>query len=278
MESYGNEIRVQQGEDWNLDKLLSASNREYIPYIISDERTNPYFVITVASTKYEKNLRYVKSWWCSIKDSKIPTFSHTNPILCEVESEEALNALTPTAVNEIVSAELGVTWDEGELVNDKKTRYLYYDTIKDENDVVVDKIYFYFEYTYDEGTSTWDYELIKGYECHVRMNFASKDTSEWGSQNYLYQISLVSGQTMRERLQEIYEQYTPENWPEITIGMTDEEIQETIEAQYKYVKVNYPNELQPDIDIDSPLGYIDTPETILQPTKLEVYNNLRKLI
>ena len=25
MESYGNEIRVQQGEDWNLDTLLSAS-------------------------------------------------------------------------------------------------------------------------------------------------------------------------------------------------------------------------------------------------------------
>ena len=45
---------VQQGENWNLDKVLSASNREYIPYIVSSERPNPYFVVTVASTKYEK--------------------------------------------------------------------------------------------------------------------------------------------------------------------------------------------------------------------------------
>lgn len=268
MESYGNEIRVQQGEDWNLDKELFASQLLKIPYIISSQRANPYFVITVASTKYEKNLRYVKSWWCSITDSQIPTFYFTQPVHCEVASEQELDALTPSTVNTLLSTET-ITWDEGEIVDGQRRKYLYYDTIDDDD---TNRIYFYFDYS---GSTP---ELVKNYECHVRMNFASKDTAEWGSQNYLYQITLVSGQTMRDRLQEIYEQYTPEQWPMITPSMSDDEIQETIEAQYKFVKANYPYELQPDIDIDSPLGYIDTPEVILQPTKLEVYNNLRKLI
>ena len=80
MEMYGNEIKVQQGEDFNLDILLSASQTEYIPFIISSQRNNPFFVITVASTKYEKNLRYVKSWWNDISsDSTIPRFFQTVP-------------------------------------------------------------------------------------------------------------------------------------------------------------------------------------------------------
>ena len=58
---YGHEREVQQGEDWNLDILLSQSSKEYIPFLISSERRNPYFAITVASTKYEKNYRYVKT-------------------------------------------------------------------------------------------------------------------------------------------------------------------------------------------------------------------------
>ena len=256
MESYGNEIRVQQGEDWNLDMLLSASNIEYIPYLVSSERVNPYFVITVASTKYEKNLRYVKSWWCSIKDSEIPTFYSTVPVYHEINDPTELENLTP--------ADCGDSEDE---------RYLYYYTVQDETGKILEKHYFYFDYSGDDPVLKVD-----EYECHIRMNFASKDTAEWGSQNYLYQITLVSGQLMADRLEEIRQHYNPENWPTITIGMTDEQIQETIEAQYKYVKANYPGELQPDIDIDSPLGYIDTPEVILQPTKLEVYNNLRKLI
>ena len=51
METFGNEIKVQQGEDFNIDILLSSNQIEYIPYIISNERKNPFFVVTVASTR-----------------------------------------------------------------------------------------------------------------------------------------------------------------------------------------------------------------------------------
>ena len=56
MESFGMNRKVQQGETWNLDLRLSQSQSRYIPYIIG-KRDNPYFVITVASTKFEKKNR-----------------------------------------------------------------------------------------------------------------------------------------------------------------------------------------------------------------------------
>ena len=108
--------------------------------------------------------------------------------------------------------------------------------------------------------------MVLGYECKITFNFLSEDTVEWTGQNYMYQITLVDGELMADRLEEIYKVYTPEDWPD------------TIEAQYKYVKVQWPNELQPDIDADSPLGKIDIAEPILPPTALRVYNNLRTLI
>ena len=248
MENSGNEQFVQQGENWNFDKVLSSSNREYIPYIISSQRANPFFVVTVASTKFEKNHRYVKSWWNSPDEMKIPTFYQTVPQWYgEVSST---NDIPKTATT------LGDT---------KTKRYLYQYTLSSDaiDPDVGHKPYYYFYYdfsTSEQGT------LVLGYECKITFNFMSKDTVEWTGQNYLMQVTLVSGQLMADRLEEIYRAYAPEDWPD------------TIEAQYKYVKVEWPNELQPDIDADSPLGRIDSPEPIMVPTALHVQNNLRTMI
>lgn len=249
MENNGNEQFVQQGENWNLDKLLSSSNREYIPFIVSSERANPFFVVTVASTKFEKNLRYVKSWWNSPDQMHIPTFYQTTPQYYGEISSESTIPTTGTAIGE-----------------NKSIRYLYQYTLTTDaiDQSLGHKPYYYFYYDY---TNSDDGQLVLGYECRITFNFLSKDTAEWTSQNYLYQITLVSGQLMADRLEEIYlAKEAPEDWPD------------TIEAQYKYVKVQWPNELQPDIDADSPLGRIDVPEPILPPTALRVSNNLRTLI
>ena len=251
MENSGNEQIVQQGENWNLDKVLSSSNREYIPYIVSSERANPFFVVTVASTKFEKNLRYVKSWWNSVDDMNIPTFYQTTPV--DYGEISGTTRIPQTAAG----STLGDT---------KNKRYLYrYTLTTDSIDPALGhKPYYYFYYdfsTSDEG------KLVLGYECKITFNFLSSDTAEWNSQNYMYQITLVSGQLMKDRLRAIYiAKGAPVDWPDTT------------EAQYKYVKTVWPNELQPDIDIDSPLGYIEVPEPILPPTALRVYNNLRTLI
>lgn len=256
MESFENERRVQQGEDWNLDILLSSSDREYIPFIVSSQRTNPFFVCTVASTKYEKNLRYVKSWWNSVESQDIPTFYQTVP---QYYGEVASIASLPTVPS--TNSSNPTFGDSAE------TRLLYQYTLSTDkiDPDLGHKPYYYFYFEYDEDGTLL--QRVDSYECRIRFNFLSSDTAEWGGQNYMYQITLVSGELLEDKLNDIYLAHgEPENWPDTT------------EAQYNYVKVNWPNELQPDIDYDSPLGYIEHPEPILTPTKLEVFNNLRILI
>lgn len=262
METFGNEVRIQQGEDWNLDVLLSSNSQEYIPFIVSNQRKNPFFVVTVASTKYEKNLRYVASWWNDLSGNAasgqepIPTFYQTVPQWYqEVASINDLPSLPPI---------IDTTTNARETAN---TRLLYQYTLSTDS---IDpetghKPYYYFYFDYNEAGTV--VSRVDYYECRIRFNFRSVETANWVSQNYLYQITLVSGDLMAKVLNDIALAHgMPEDWPT------------AIAAQYNYVKVQWPTALQPDIDVTSPLGRIETPQVILSPTKLEVSNNLRKLI
>ena len=267
MESFGHERKVQQGEDWNLDILLSASDVEYIPFIVSSERKNPFFVITIASTKYEKNHRYVQSWWCSVDDDlKWPRFYSTVPVDCGDVSYPDSDIMIPNKE----------TWS---------TRCLYQYTYEDDEvDLSLGHKPYHYMYriywdTPDHGDRYNSEE--DQYEPRLRFNFLSPQTAEWGSQNYMYQITLVSGQLMHERLREIYLAHdAPDTWPVLPEDLNNWSTLSDVEKGlcYDYVKLHWPNDFQPDIDRDSPLGTIEHPEPVLPPTKLEVFNNLRTII
>ena len=391
MESFGNERSVQQGEDWNLDLLLSASDREYIPFIISSKRQNPYFAVTVASTKFEKNLRYVKTWWNSVDNQlKIPRFYQTVPeyfgevndidsskIMDLGEIDGGITGTISTADNYTASGDFYYKLKTADLTypvdlasslytamtetsidskvykytlkndetdeHDNKpiyyayvdykqstiitllkttnnynnirygflpnvpantntdatygdgptTRLLYYYTLAgDEIDPELGhKPYYYFYYDYEQQEIDGELKWVlvnreDSYECNLVQNFLSKDTREWRGQNYLYQITLVSGYLMSDVLNEIYSNklnagYNLDDYPKNEDGTWESTIdtpQTLIEARYNYIKTRWPNEFQSDIDADSPLGYIEIPEPILRPTKLEVFNNLRTLL
>lgn len=273
METFGNDIEIQQGENFNMDVLLSASNLEYIPFIISSERKNPFIVVTIASTKYEKNMRYVDSWWNDpLTIEKIPTFYQT----------------TPQYLGELTEAPQTVS-DLGEFEQNEtaETRYLYQYTLEIEeiDEEVGHKPYHYVYFDYSTGITIARYD----YECRIRQNFTSDITRHWGAQNYMYQITLLSGKTNKEVILEAYNQYGLDH-PDFPVprkedGMLytkDEQWGESeekyIEAAYKYIKRQWPTYLQPDIDAMSPLYYIDNPETIVSPSKLTVNNNLRQMI
>ena len=442
MESFGNERRVQQGEDWNLDLLLSGSNKEYIPFIVPQAMAHPYFAITVGSTKYEKNYRYVKTWW---NEYIGPKFKSTVPIYYGEVTPSAPAAVDlgehlfpPTAFNyrDYSQANIYDFGEQDELfpelydytsgdspyatvpgsdqvkigdsagankldiasqakiyqvdkVNDEVITHYYYrvysyrglkldrsievddlrgkiveigyndgtyedyevnyfvstpdrnplykytltgdDTIyyckfnfetneletiepgtialpdrpntTDPNDptygdtninrnlyyytVSTDKIdptlghkpyyYFYFDYTLNYPIR------VDGYECRIHQNFLTKETAEWNSQNYMYQITLVNGQLMEDYLAaqkrvRQNEGYDLSDYPNniIVDGVVD--ILQTNAIRYDYFKRRWPDTFQSDIDRDSRLGTIDTLIPIMQPTKLEVYNNIRRLI
>lgn len=288
MQTYENERVIQQGEDWNLDIKLSQSIGEYIPYIISKEREHPHFVLTVASTKFEKNHRYVESWWQEIPDTQ-PRFKQTVPFYVGEFTAD------PTSFEDLIDKATAYDDKIGpDVADDSAYERLYQYTLDGKNE---------FKYCYltdkDKGT------IKLGYELYVRFNILSylpgykgikSGTSQWNAQEYMYSITLVSGQLMGDTIAEVIDNYATLNWrtdlpkrkdyPDDDSGyeqfrnavaeiLKNENIKEDV---FNFIKLHIPNFFQKDIDWNSNLGRIWSPIPILKPTKLKVDSNLRVLI
>ena len=283
MQSYENERVIQQGEDWNIDVKLSQSVQDYIPYIISSEREHPHFVLTVASTKFEKNHRYVESWWQEIPDSQ-PRFEQTVPFFVGDFTAD------PTSFEDLIAK--ATVYDDKigpDVADDTAYERLYQYTVKGSE----------FKYCYTtDGT-----DIVLGYELRMRFNILSHipgleglqgGTANWNSQEYMYQITLVSGQLMEDTLISLITstKYSNLNWrsdlPKKSDYATTEEYITALKNMLKnelvrkdlfnFVKQHIPDFFQKDIDWNSNLGQIWSPIPILKPTRLRVDSNLRVLI
>ena len=283
MQSYENERVIQQGEDWNIDVKLSQSVQDYIPYIVSKEREHPHFVLTVASTKFEKNHRYVESWWQEIPDSQ-PRFKQTVPFFVGDFTAD------PTSFEDLINKATAYDDKIGpDVADDTAYERLYQYTVKGSE----------FKYCYTtDGT-----DIVLGYELRMRFNILSHipgleglqgGTANWNSQEYMYQITLVSGQLMEDTLISLITstKYSNLNWrsdlPKKSDYATTEEyiaaLKEMLKNElvrkdlFKFVKQHIPDFFQKDIDWNSNLGQIWSPIPILKPTRLRVDSNLRVLI
>ena len=283
MQSYENERVIQQGEDWNIDVKLSQSVQDYIPYIVSSEREHPHFVLTVASTKFEKNHRYVESWWQEIPDSQ-PRFKQTVPFFVGDFTAD------PTSFEDLIAK--ATIYDDKigpDVADDTAYERLYQYTVKGSE----------FKYCYTtDGT-----DIVLGYELRMRFNILSHipgleglqgGTANWNSQEYMYQITLVSGQLMEDTLISLITstKYSNLNWrsdlPKKSDYATTEEyiaaLKEMLKNElvrkdiFNFVKQHIPDFFQKDIDWNSNLGQIWSPIPILKPTRLRVDSNLRVLI
>ena len=283
MQSYENERVIQQGEDWNIDVKLSQSVQDYIPYIVSKEREHPHFVLTVASTKFEKNHRYVESWWQEIPDSQ-PRFKQTVPFFVGDFTAD------PTSFEDLIAKATAYDDKIGpDVADDTAYERLYQYTVKGSE----------FKYCYTtDGT-----DIVLGYELRMRFNILSHipgleglqgGTANWNSQEYMYQITLVSGQLMEDTLISLITstKYSNLNWrsdlPKKSDYATTEEYIAALKNMLKnelvrkdifnFVKQHIPDFFQKDIDWNSNLGQIWSPIPILKPTRLRVDSNLRVLI
>lgn len=283
MQSYENERVIQQGEDWNIDVKLSQSVQDYIPYIVSSEREHPHFVLTVASTKFEKNHRYVESWWQEIPDSQ-PRFKQTVPFFVGDFTAD------PTNFEDLINKATAYDDKIGpDVADDTAYERLYQYTVKGSE----------FKYCYTtDGT-----DIVLGYELRMRFNILSHipgleglqgGTANWNSQEYMYQITLVSGQLMEDTLISLITstKYSNLNWrsdlPKKSDYATTEEYIAALKNMLKnelvrkdlfnFVKQHIPDFFQKDIDWNSNLGQIWSPIPILKPTRLRVDSNLRVLI
>lgn len=277
METFNNEKLIQQGEDWNLDIKLSQSNTEYIPYIISKQRENPMFVMTVASTKFDKTDRYVESWWQDLTDE--PRFNYTRPFGIVNEFDEdpiSFADLLDKITDETIRAEIST---------DEPMDRLYQYKVRSDNN---------FRYCY----TTDGEDIVVGYELRLRFNIPaflagkplSAGSGNWTPQEFMYQITLVSGQLMTDTLIEAIRAYPNLPWNEDMPKIIDypnnynEKLLDWLNEgnnkvdTFNFVKNRVPDFFQYDIEADSPLGRIWSPVPIITPTKITVNSNLRVLI
>lgn len=284
MERFDDTIVIQQGEAFTLNVEVFANEEDGIPFIVDVERfangnRKVAFVCTVGSTVYEKNARYIKSWWNLVEnkifdtDEGLPCFNQTRPMLDnDGLVPEFTTATIPTTVAEANTA-YGLTGDAVEAWNEDGTpvrRYLYQYTLStDQRDPILGhKPYYYFYFVSSHDNDDIVQVAKHDYSCELIFAFSSDETAKWNGQNYMYQVTLVDGRSLEHVLENIL----------IDKGIPEEQWPITTEDKFMLVKAKWPEELQSDIEVDSELGEIRSPETILKPTKLTVNNNLRTMI
>lgn len=165
MKVYRNDITIARGESFTIDR--SIINRDGTPYVISSKLANPYFLITVASDRYDANGRMINNYWLSLVDQ--PRF------LVTVPEERALD------------------WSNISNVNNDRVYY------RIENGEIVSK---YFAGLDDESADEYGW---KDYKLQLIKTFLSSDTSNWVDKKYLYSIKLVSGEDTKTFLKDKYE-------------------------------------------------------------------------
>lgn len=241
MRTYNNELSIHRGESFTMTKILQ--NKDGSPYIVSNQLKNPYFLLTISSSKYQQANRYVKNYWLDLKD--FPKFlSTTAKNIRDFDTTfEAPLTVTTTTVNG-----KEVTYLFQQRVGDKDVYvqpddYVYYDTVNGK------KVYKY----WNDG---W-----KDYECKIAKTFLHEDTNELAGQSYVYSIKLVCGQSMSDYLDSICKE-CKEQFAELT-------------NKGKYEKLIAHGHTFPDgFNIDRALATIDISVPILAPTKLSVLSSI----
>ena len=162
-----NEICVIQGEPFSIDKCII--NEDGSPFIVSNALANPYFVITIAQSKYSQKNRYIKKYW--LKIDKNDTFYCTNAIKLD-----NLNSAPTVDIPDGVAPEAYAIY------------YIETDNAK----------------SYYRWTST-GYEP---YETRIICSFSTDDTLYMTEQSYVYSIELVDGEDTELFVTNLYSSIT----------------------------------------------------------------------
>lgn len=164
MRVYADRIQVERGESWSYDVYFQ--NRDGSPFIVSSQLQNAYILVTVASSKYTQNGRYIANFWNKVSDGH-PTFYSTQVFELTGETMPTPeNGLSPEIQADIAAK--GCTF----------SNYCVYKWV-DANGVA--------QYKRWTGTAYEDYDF------HFVITFPTDITLEWIEQNYVFGIKLLSG-------------------------------------------------------------------------------------
>lgn len=256
MRTYGNEIVVQRGESFTIDKSIRTANGD--PYIISNHLTNPYIVLTVSSSEHAQNNRYVHNYW--LKGFK--TFYLTSPIkLSDILSSASGESLYPNGfsdITELNTDESGNVYLVAGYYNGKYTVFEPSDAVFYVEDFDGKKTYKY----WDVDLNSWE-----DYRFRITKTFQSSDTKAWVPQNYVWSIQLVSGADSLTYLTGVCD-YNLIKY-DVFEGTSDKERDDYCEYLYKLLIDNNVR-LSLDFNVTAPISSSDMSVVILTPTKLSV--------
>lgn len=166
MRVYADRIQVERGEEWTYDVYFQ--NRDGSPYIVSNQLTNPYILVTIASSKYTQNGRYIANFWNKVTEA-YHTFYCTQPIeLSGITMPTPENGLSPEIIQDI------------QAKNQTFGTYAVYKWV-DTNGVAQYK-------RWNDDTAAYE-----DYDFHFVMTFPTDITNQWIEQNYVFGVKLVAG-------------------------------------------------------------------------------------
>ena len=248
MQVRNHELTITRGESFTLSKLVQ--NRDGSPYIISGEFKNPYFLITVSSTIYDQNERYVLNKWLDLKDTK--RFKITQPVM--------LKAINP-----------GYSFSNDAVPNgyegDRSLGYanvaVFYDTA---NGVTSYKYWEYINNDEDDFSGKW-----VDYKCPITTVFGSDITQSLAEQNYMYNISLVDGNSTLQYLKDVADKLRLTTYYGSTLINLSES--DSIIEIYDGIYRAKPEFLD-GINIEKPIMNVNSMYPILPNTRMLVRSNL----
>lgn len=178
MKTFNNEIVVHRNEVFTIDKIIQ--NKDGSPYVISKELSNPYFLLTVSTTRYSQKDRYVKNYWLNLLN--FPRFNSTQCI--DLHSIKTSSAGTDIKYNDFSDV---VPTSDYLLSGYISGQYVEFDAD--------DAVFF----VNNNGIKTYKYYNVSSnkwlvYNCRLIKQFSNDDTKDWVEQSYVYSITLVSGE------------------------------------------------------------------------------------
>lgn len=188
-----NEIYIQRGEIFSLD--FAVRNAKGDPFVVFEKWENPHLLITITPSLYEQNNRADELYWLDIG---------------KVWKENADKSMNLEPLHRFISTEALYLsmFDTNEAVNNYKLnrdpasdlyigKYLFYVDEKADGK----RTYKYFSGFDENGLAVWadyDFRIVKTF-----------DTKDWQNPTYLYDIKVVSGESVVEYISRITEDTRP---------------------------------------------------------------------
>jgi len=174
----GNEVYIKQGEVWPVD--FEVLSKDGTPFMLPAPIRNPYVVVTLTSSRYEQQDRFVRNWWLDL--SGIKAFFRSEPLY-----------VSAFDVDTILQEYPELTTDSSDELN-YICNYLFY-TRDSQNK----KVYSFVEIIMLPRWEGYNFRIV-----------TTLDVSDLLEQTYLYDVKIVAGERVQEH---IYDSIIEEDIP-----------------------------------------------------------------